>query len=644
MYVLRRIINFKNYLNSVNQLTGVCIQSKSHCYPTKWLISYQCYCNRGFIPNPNKLDVKENTFNHSVLENIPAYSMTVFRPAREPWNVSQGIDKDYFKNSDILNKPIQELLLLFETVCALKSIDSDNVFYVFDTLKKRCHEMDDDQLASVLRNLKHSIVFQTYKRDELTNFWKELDRLCLKRWKTWPVEKSFYFIDLWYCLDLTKRSDFIFTSLMKYLGKPHKLSPQQVVQLLFYMNVMRHPKNVSFYNLEYQLETCIEDLSIEEIGVAVMGFFKTQNAIHNEKILNYIIDKTVNEIKSVPEITLACILKALRYSMKIPLWNRIPELLNAVEQELPRLTIQCSVHASLLTTKPQIVHEGVLRKVSQKLVDNIITCRLKDMEKAIFPLAQENFDPQTQPCIYKSLLNELSKVERKDEMNKFPRTLIALIHYLCLKGIYDETLIQKVLDMEFLYNAYGKKQYMFGREILYIDTTVELEYPNYNGPRLPPEIRNYLSKKYSETIVDPNKNKKSKHHLWHLEVKGTAETIFGKDYIVEKYLLPNHPRADIVVNLNNDKEPQPLDCNFKNKEAFTGLVRAPKDGNYFVLVVASKNMCLYQSTIPNGETLSKMKQLRLLGYKPILIHNEEWPSGNTLEKMKYLKSLLGNST
>lgn len=72
---------------------------------------------------------------------------------------------------------------------------------------------------------------------------------------------------------------------------------------------MRHPRNVPFYNLEYQLETCIEDLSIEEIGVAVMGFFKTQNVIHSEKVMNHIINKTINEIKSVPEITLACILK-----------------------------------------------------------------------------------------------------------------------------------------------------------------------------------------------------------------------------------------------------------------------------------------------------------------------------------------------
>ncbi|CAH1390571.1 unnamed protein product [Nezara viridula] len=643
MYIFRRINNLKNYLNTLNQLSDLYTLSKSYPYVTKWIVSCHCYCNGQFAPYPKTLHANENTFSHSVLENIPAYNLMISNPAKGPTFVSQEnvqISIDYFKNSDPLKIPIQELLSLFETMCHLKNHD----FAVFDALQKKFHEMDDEQLALVLRNLQHSTVFQTHKRNELVSFWKEIDKICLKRCKSWPIEKLFYFIDLWYCLGLTKRSDFVFIYSMKYLSKPHRLSSQQVVQLLFYMNVLRHPKNVSIYNLEYQLERYIEDLSITEIGVAVMGFFKTQNTIHSEKIMNHIIDQTINEIKSVPEITLACILKALRYSMKILFWERIPELLNSVEQELPRLTIQCSVHASLLTTKPQIVHEGVLRKVSQKLVDNITTCRLKDMEKAVFPLAQLNFDPQTEPCIYKSILNELSNDERKDEINYFPKTLIALVHYLCLKGIHDENLIQKVLDMEFIYHAYGKKKYWFGREILYIDTTMELECPTYNGPRLPSEILNYLSMKYSENIPDPNKNKMSKHHSWHLEVKGTAEAIFGKDYIVEKYLLPNHPRADIVVNLNNDKEPQPLDYDFKNTEAFTGLIRAPKNGNYCAIVVASKNMFLYQSTIPNGETVSKMKQLRLAGYKPILVHSEDWPSGNTLEKIKHLKALIENST
>ncbi|XP_014282680.1 FAST kinase domain-containing protein 5, mitochondrial isoform X2 [Halyomorpha halys] len=549
MSILRRITFLKNYLNAVPQITDFYIKSKAYPYVTKWVISHQCYCNGQFIPYKNPAYPKENTFSHGIMENISAYNMTVCNLSKDPAYVSQGnilIDK-HRKNSDPFNITVQELLSLFETICHLEDQDSDEVFKVFDAVQKRCHEMDDDQLASVLGSLKYSTVFESYKNDKLTCFWKELDNICIKRWKTWPVQKVFYFIDLWYCLSLLKRSNFVFVSSIRYFNKPQRLSPQQVVQLLFYLNVMRHPTNVSMYKLEYQLEACIENLSIEEIGVAVMGFFKTQNFIRSEKIMNHIIDKTISEIKSVPEITLACILKAFRYSMTIPLWRRIPELLNAVEQELPRLTIQCSVHASLLTTRPQIVHEGVLRKVSQKLVDNITTCRLKDMEKAVFPLAQENFDPKTEPCIYKAILNELIKDERKNEMEQHPKTLIALVHYLCLKGIYVQHLIEKVLDMEFVYHTYGKNKYIYGRELLYIDTTMELECPSYNGPRLPTDIRNYLSKRYAKGIPDPNKKKMSKHQFWHLEIKETAEAVFGKDYVVEKYLLPNHPRAGTRV-------------------------------------------------------------------------------------------------
>lgn len=209
----------KNCSNPVNLIPDFYVQSKSHCYVTKWP-----YSNGRYASNPKILYVNELTFNHSVMENIPAYNIMVSCPTRAPSNVSQGsmlIDKHYFKNSNLLNIPIQELLSLFETVCDLASHESDNVFDVFDAVKKRFHEMDDDQLASVLRNLEHSTVFQTYKRNELAYFWKEIDSICLNRWKTWPVEKLFYFIDLWYFLDLTKMSDFVFKSSMKFVNKPH---------------------------------------------------------------------------------------------------------------------------------------------------------------------------------------------------------------------------------------------------------------------------------------------------------------------------------------------------------------------------------------------------------------------------------------
>lgn len=63
------------------------------------------------------------------------------------------------------------------------------------------------------------------------------------------------------------------------------------------------------YNFEYKMENFIKEITLEEIGVALLGFFKTHTSLKNENLVKYIIDRTIDEIGRVPEITLASILK-----------------------------------------------------------------------------------------------------------------------------------------------------------------------------------------------------------------------------------------------------------------------------------------------------------------------------------------------
>ena len=55
----------------------------------------------------------------------------------------------------------------------------------------------------------------------------------------------------------------------------------------------------------------IHDLTIEEIGVACMGFFKTENSISNVDVVDSIITKLIKNAEVVHEITLASIMKVI---------------------------------------------------------------------------------------------------------------------------------------------------------------------------------------------------------------------------------------------------------------------------------------------------------------------------------------------
>lgn len=93
-----------------------------------------------------------------------------------------------------------------------------------------------------------------------------------------------------------------------------RLMPHQLVLLLFYQNLLRTlNKSVKFFSIEERLAQVIDSLSVEEVGVACMGFFKTQNAICSNELAEKVVSKLLKEADTVPEITLASITKVCFY-------------------------------------------------------------------------------------------------------------------------------------------------------------------------------------------------------------------------------------------------------------------------------------------------------------------------------------------
>lgn len=407
----------------------------------------------------------ENEFAHSVMASLPQY-----RSSLTPAFVKDNLiaDKDIIsseKNSIFWDKlPINEICEKFKNItleARMKSFPITNECYgsMCTGISKRCTEMPDENLVTLLWYLSLWPFASSPKENNFYVLWKALDNACLTRWKSWDCNKIFLFTDLWYNLHLTRQSDYVYRSIKKTAMNPSRLLSHQIVQLLFYLNVLRSTsKAVAMYNIEYQLEQIIHKLTIEEIGIAVTGFFKTQSILNGEKLIGYIIDRVIQEKATIPEITLSAILKILRASLTIPLWERIPQLMDALETQIDRLSLQSTTHIVLLGAKSLTLHEGTLAKVSHKLSNGIKQARLKEMEKVLFPLTLLNFNPQTVPCMFEGVVNELNHPKRFNEFDQYPKSLIALLYYLTLRDIFVENGVAKVLDMEFIRKTYGKQK------------------------------------------------------------------------------------------------------------------------------------------------------------------------------------------
>lgn len=263
---------------------------------------------------PKKM--QENAYAHNLFLNSSKYANTVMRPSTT---------YAYITNEEVLKILEQDWnsMTSAEIVSAVKKL-SYNICYsdeklnplkyvkAFNTLNIK--KLIDDHLITMMQ---HLVPFRNHmnQSDCYRNLCVGIDRECIIRFLRLPIERTLYLCDVLY--QLTPKncknfySQYIWHSIKRLGSKPQKLSPQQLVQVLFFLNIYRKLP-INMYELEYRLQQCIDDLSINELAIAMLGFFKTSTKIRNKDLVNYIIQRTTAEIDVVDTVSIAGIIKLVR--------------------------------------------------------------------------------------------------------------------------------------------------------------------------------------------------------------------------------------------------------------------------------------------------------------------------------------------
>lgn len=117
-----------------------------------------------------------------------------------------------------------------------------------------------------------------------------------------------------YQLHLLRATKFMWHCVRKLTQKPKKLTSSNLVQCMFYVNACRKMNPaISLFELEFLIERCLDDLSSDELAIVAMGFFKTQTKIRNPKICIRMMKIAADEANTISDITLAALVKAIRY-------------------------------------------------------------------------------------------------------------------------------------------------------------------------------------------------------------------------------------------------------------------------------------------------------------------------------------------
>ena len=255
----------------------------------------------------------ESHYARKIFESSKDYSKTLAKSLKSKDilcedEIKQILHKQWISmnNSDLIGN--LKLLSRFES-----DHNVNNLEYVgiFEVLANRCSSFSDDELHEFLKCLESWIP----QKEDLIKiyFEKTIDHECMKRFSEWSIDEILLTNDQILKLNLIK-SKFIKHSLHKISKKFNQFTCANLVHFAYLLKLSRGT-NVDFNNLEYFLEKVIDKLSIDEIGIISLTFFRYETSIKRKSLLFKIIHKLEENIENVHNISLAAILKMLRYML-----------------------------------------------------------------------------------------------------------------------------------------------------------------------------------------------------------------------------------------------------------------------------------------------------------------------------------------
>lgn len=269
-------------------------------------------------PQTGKISIEpglllENTFAWNYMKNSNNYTNTVAQPLLPSTKQIPDSEADSLIQTNWTSFSPNEFIDNFEKISHYafeKEQDISNRKYseIVKSLQRKCPKFSDCELRKILKCLR---LWNKYVIS--TSVWGCIDAECTKRMSDWSPDNILLTCDLFYKLKFEHPAGFIWNSVKHLSNNPDKLSTPNLVQFAYFINICRRP-SLKLYRTEYCLDKHINELSIEEVGIVAMGFFKSQNKIQNVSLINQIIRKTIRSVNDASDVSLASIVKILRYA------------------------------------------------------------------------------------------------------------------------------------------------------------------------------------------------------------------------------------------------------------------------------------------------------------------------------------------
>lgn len=570
--------------------------------------------------------------------------------------------------ASMVEKSNDELIQILEVIaehCHEVEDSITNVKYdeIVKQIVERISNFSDDELVRILLTLAKIPPTPDPLTRNYADLWQAVDAECVNRIHLWPAPFLMKICSLWNKIHLGKVGQFTRVALKKSTRYVRNFSPSEIVEMMFYINVCRK-RMEEMIEVELHIIKHFRHFSIQELGIISIAFFKSQTKTKSFELITNIYEALLKNLDNVGDITLAGILKNLRYCSDFTHLPQMERLCEGLSQRTEKFSLMCCLHMALLGTNLQVCNQVLMENIVQRFTGNIKEVRLKDIERLSLAMGLFNFQCRdgSERILLQKMVEEMKL--RVAEYGQHPKCLSACTHYLTLCGVYDVDIIGSVLTEKYIRFAYGKlisyfenkflkfnlptgkNHFAVGREVLCLDSYAKINLKDiYKGPTLSDKMRRNITKFQSCYI--PCRKQKWKLTLSDkltLEMKEEIDIQYGDSKLT--HVLPHYQMPDIIMCVDKDGKSvtdKILDCfppdysgNILSKEYL--LSQKPEfrdnmnDYKMVSVVIGGWNLFVRNSLKPSGGLAMKIEQLKMIGYEPVVMFWADWTKKSINER------------
>jgi hypothetical protein len=385
--------------------------------------------NRRFNSVTNKL-IK---FNQN--ENECALNIIELTKSEENKKLDENIDKNTIN--------------IYNQFMNISIESSQNFNLIINELIQILDKLSLDQLTNVLESMTLWPIVKNPMEPNFYRLWSKLDDHLTKRLGSVSfhnnqiIAQNLRIAKQWYKLNVGRISRFNRLLIQKLNSPDLQLNKSQFLHLMFYLNLQREIDEKTKPHLMNRLENLINEMSLDEIGVICMTFFKTQTKL-SPNIIPIIISRAINEISNeTNNVIRTSILKAIRFSHHFRHNDNIQKLINKLKVlDNSELTL---THLLTLSMEASVYDKILMNETVSKICQNPHSFRAKDIERILLCLS--NFNHRIDSKELKFICENISN---RNDVVTYPWYLLTIVAHLCIFQFYPKDLIERCFEKVFL--------------------------------------------------------------------------------------------------------------------------------------------------------------------------------------------------